>query len=320
MTGPRRTPIGVLVMAHGTPDRLEDLPRFYTEIRRGRPPSPEQLAELEARYRTIGNSPLNATTAAQAAGIAAALERDHPGRFVVRHGSRFADPRIEDAVHQLAEAGVSRLVGVVMAPHSSGASVAEYARRARTAAGQPAGGELALAMVDHYYDAPGFAELVAMRVDGALGALAAPAREQATVVFSAHSVPAALIAAGDSYAEQVNASAAAVAAVGGLERWCVAFQSAGRTDDQWLGPDLREVIVDEANRGATAIVVCPIGFVADHLEVLYDVDVEARAAVEKAGLAFSRTASFNDDPDFCALVADVVARQSDAASAATGAA
>lgn len=308
-------------MAHGTPDRLEDLPRFYTEIRRGRPPSPEQLAELEARYRTIGNSPLNATTAAQAAGIAAALERDHPGRFVVRHGSRFADPRIEDAVGQLAGAGAGRLVGVVMAPHSSGASVAEYASRARQAAAArraAGGGALAVTMVDHYYDAPGFADLVADRVHDALGSLDGPARAGASVIFTAHSIPARLVAGGDSYAEQVADSAAAVATAAALPRWQVAFQSAGRTDDQWLGPDLRQVIATQAGSGATAVVVCPIGFVADHLEVLYDVDVEARAVAEAAGLAFSRTASFNDDPGFCALVAGVVARSAETAPLPSG--
>jgi protoporphyrin/coproporphyrin ferrochelatase len=323
LSGSAEAAVGVLVMAHGTPARLEDLPGFYTEIRRGRPPSAEQLAELEARYRAIGGtSPLNATTRAQAAGIAAALERDHPGRFVVRHGARFAHPRVEEAVAQLAESGATRLVGVVMAPHSSRASVAEYERRARQAAAEApatAEGGLALSMVDHYYDAPGFAELVAARVGLALETLPEQGRAQPVVVFTAHSVPAALLAAGDTYADQVAASAAAVAEAAGLGRWQVAYQSAGRTDDEWLGPDLNDVIAGAAGAGTTAVVVCPIGFVADHLEVLYDVDIEARAVAEKADLAFARTASFNDDPDFCALVAGVVARMAGTATAATGA-
>lgn len=305
--------VGVVVMAHGTPARPEDLGSFYTEIRRGRPPSAEQLAELEARYRAIGGlSPLNATTRAQAEGISSALATSHPGRFIVRHGARFAAPRIEEAVDSLADAGADRLVGLVLTPHSSLASVAEYARRARAAAQSARAGRsgrpLPLVMVDHFYDAPGFAHLVAARVSAARHTLPGHARDDACVIFSAHSVPARLVAAGDTYPEQLTASARAVAEVGGLERWEVAWQSAGRTDDEWLGPDVRQVIAERGEAGDSAVVVCPIGFVADHLEVLYDVDIEARAVADQLGLPFARTASFNDDPAFCALLADVVSR------------
>jgi ferrochelatase len=300
---------GVLVMAHGTPARLEGLADFYTEIRRGRAPSPEQLADLAARYRAIGGtSPLNAVTAAQGRGVAAALEGRAPGRYLVEVGARFADPRIEAAVDALADAGVDDVVGVVLAPHSSGASVAHYARRAEAAAaaaGARRGRALPLVMVDHWHDAPGFAELVAARVTDTLATVAAGGGP-VTVVFTAHSIPAALVDGGDTYGEQVAGSAAAVAALAGLEHWTVAWQSAGRTDEQWLGPDVGEVIADRAAAGDAAVVVCPIGFVADHLEVLYDVDVEARAAADHAGIALARSASFNDDPAFCALLADVV--------------
>ena len=300
---------GVLLMAHGTPARLEELDAFYTEIRRGRPPSAEQLAELEARYRAIGGtSPLTAVTAAQGRGLAAALEARHPGGHVVEVGARFAEPRIETAADALADAGVEEVVGLVLAPHSSRASVAHYARRAADAtadAGARRGRPLPLLMVDHFYDAPGFPELVAARVGEALTTV--PAGDgPVTVVFTAHSVPSALVEAGDTYAEQVTASAAAAAAAAGTDRWTVAWQSAGRTDDRWLGPDVREVIAARAAAGDAAVVVCPIGFVADHLEVLYDVDVEASAAAAQAGIGFARTTSFNDDPAFCALLADVV--------------
>lgn len=297
-------PIGVLVMAHGTPSTLAELPAFYTEIRRGRPPSAGELAELEGRYRAIGGpSPLNAITASQAAGVASALEEGQPGGFLVRHGNRFAAPRIEDAVRELAAAGTSEVVGIVLAPHSSRASVAEYARRARDAA---ASHDLRLDMVDHWYDAPGFDELVATRVAEALGTLPPAGRSEASVLFTAHSVPAVLVDQGDDYPDQVASSARAVAQRAGLGRFCVAWQSAGRTEQQWLGPDVRDVIALEGQRGTTGVVVCPIGFVSDHLEVLYDVDVEARAVADKAGIAFARTRSFNDDPRFCALLAAVV--------------
>lgn len=306
--------VGVVVMAHGTPSRLEDVAAFYTDIRRGRPPSAEQLAELEGRYRAIGGpSPLNDITRRQAEQVARALEVGAPGRFVVRQGARFAAPRIEEAVDALADAGARRLVGLVLAPHSSSASVAQYARRARAAAQAAASRlrrELPLVMVDHFYDAPGFVDLVAARVMAALSGLSTEAAP-AWVVFTAHSVPARLVAEGDSYPEQLAASALAVAEAGGLERWEVGWQSAGRTDDEWLGPDVRQVIADLADRGAGAVVVCPIGFVSDHLEVLYDVDVEARAAAEAHGLGFARTASFNDDGDFCALLARVILAAAD---------
>ena len=305
--GPGRT--GVLLMAHGTPPRLEGLADFYTEIRRGRPPSAAQLADLEARYRAIGGtSPLNALTAAQGRGVAAALEARAPGRFLVEVGARFTDPRIEAAVEALAEAGVDEVVGLVLAPHSSRASVTHYARRAGeavAAAGARRGGALPLVMVDHWHDAPGFAELVAGRVGEALGALAGGGGP-VTVVFTAHSIPAALVDQGDTSADQVADSAAAAAAVAGLEHWTVAWQSAGRTEERWLGPDVRDVIAERGAAGDAGVVVCPIGFVADHLEVLYDVDVEARAAAGASGLGFARTASFNDDPAFCALLGDVV--------------
>ena len=305
-------PVGVLVMAHGTPERLEDLPAFYTEIRRGRPPSDEQLEDLRRRYVAIGGtSPLNALTAAQAAGIAAALEERRPGRFVVRAGARFAAPRIEDGVGDLVGAGCTRIVGLVLAPHSSRASVGEYERRARAAVGSTE-----LVMVDHWWDAPGFDELVAARVRAAFSRLdgldGLDRHLGPTVVFSAHSVPASLIAAGDTYAEQVARSAAAVAAAAGVEQWDVAWQSAGRTDDEWLGPDVRDVVAELAARGVPAVVVCPIGFVSDHLEVLYDVDVEVRAAAERAGIAFARTESLNASPDFCTMLAGVVERAADA--------
>ena len=300
--------VGVLVMAHGTPESLDDLPAFYTEIRRGQPPTHEQLRDLERRYVAIGGtSPLNAITAAQADGIAAALGR-HLGTFTVRWGTRFCRPRMEEALTQLAVAGASHIVALVLTPHSSRVSVAEYERRARAAAG-----DLPLHMVDHWYDEPGFDEMVARRIGDALASLPEGRRHDTPVLFTAHSVPMSVLRQGDTYAEQVETSAGAAAKAAGVERYVVAWQSAGRTDDEWLGPDVRDVIGAEARRGSRAVVVCPIGFVADHLEVLYDVDVEARAVADAAGLAFARTASFNADGDFCALLASVVARAAESA-------
>jgi ferrochelatase len=303
-------PIGVLVMAHGTPHSVDDLPAFYTEIRRGSPPPPELLADLERRYRALGGtSPLNERTAAQVEGIRRALDERAPGRFRVAGGAKFAAPRIADAVDTLGREGVSRLIGLVLAPHFSTASVGDYARRAQAAADALApggGGPLDLEMIDHWHLAPGFVSLVAARVRDALGALPAPARRQAEVVFTAHSVPARLVDDGDPYPVHVLESATAIAEAAGLDRWSVAWQSAGRTPDAWLGPDVRDVIASLPGAGASAVVVCPVGFVSDHLEVLYDVDIEAGAAARDAGIVFARTASLNDDPEFCTVLAGVV--------------
>lgn len=301
---------GVLVMDHGTPRRLDDLPAFYTEIRRGRPPTPELLSDLERRYRAIGGiSPLNERTDAQSRGIADALEKRAPGRFTVEHGAKFSAPRIEDAALALRRAGARRAVGLVLAPQSSVVSVGEYARRAIAAAEAPdprGTPPMAIDVVDHWHTEPEVAELFAQRVERALHTFEPSARAGAVVVFTAHSVPARVVEAGDTYPGQVAATAAAVAEAAGLERWSVAYQSAGRTGEPWLGPDVLDVIAALGADGAGAVVVCPVGFVSDHLEILYDIDIEARAAAEDARIGFARTASLDDDPRFCALLARVV--------------
>lgn len=303
---------GVLVMAHGTPGAPEEIEPFYTRIRRGHPPSPEQLADLVRRYDAIGGtSPLATRTAAQVAGIAAALDARAPGRYVVRYGAKHTDPSIEAAARALARDEVDRVVGLVLTPHSASMGSAEYLARAAAALGEVAGAP-PFAPVAEWWDAPGFAALVADRVDAALRRLPAPLVRR-VVLFTAHSLPRRVIAEGDTYPDQVAASARAAAEAGGLEAagvdWEVAWQSAGRTPDPWIGPDLLEVLRRiGAECPSGGVVVCPIGFVADHLEVLYDVDIEARAVAESAGLAFGRTESLDDDPRFCALLADVVVR------------
>ncbi len=328
--GPRHDDrVGVLVMAHGTPADPSGLEAFYTRIRHGSAPSAAQLADLVRRYEAIGGtSPLAARTAAQVAGITTALEAAEPGTFVVRFGAKHSEPFIEDAARALAASGVGSVVGVVLAPHRASMGSDEYLDRAAAAlAATPAAPPLV--RVQQWYDAPGFAELVANRVLAALDELApsdvpggerrAPARAtrpvRTTVLFTAHSLPVRVISAGDVYPDQVAGSAAEAAGLAGLERrgvsWEVAWQSAGRTPEPWIGPDLLEVLrrlgAEARDAGAEGrVVVCPIGFVADHLEVLYDVDVEAREVAAVEGLAFTLTTSLNDDPRFCAVVAGAV--------------
>lgn len=307
----------MLVMAHGTPSSPEGIASFYTRIRRGRPPSPEQLADLERRYRAIGGtSPLAARTADQVAAIGNRLEATEPGRFVVAYGAKHTDPSIEAAAAALAGQGVDPVIGLVLAPHRASMGSEEYLARAATALASAPGGP-ALVPVRQWHDAPGLAELLAERVVHALGQVPRGAG-QVTVLFTAHSLPERVAAAGDPYPDQLAESAAAVAEAAGLASsgigWRTAWQSAGRTPEPWLGPDLLEVLRSLPAEGVGGVVVCPIGFAADHLEVLYDVDIEARAVAEGVGLAFARTATLNDDGRFVDILADVVRRAAATAS------
>ena len=290
---------GVLLMAYGTPATPDDIEAYYTHIRRGRPPTPELLADLRRRYDAIGGtSPLLSITRAQARALQAALGDG----FRVELGMRHAPPFIEEGVRRLADAGVAHGVGIVLAPHFSELSVGQYVTRARAAAhadGPP------MTFVEDWHLAPGYVALLASRVRQALARMPV-ARAQVEVIFTAHSLPARVDTTGDPYTTQVRATAEAVAERADVPRWSVAWQSAGRTEEEWLGPDLLLALARAAAGGARAAVVCPAGFVADHLEVLYDVDIEARRAAEACGLAFARTASPNDDPAFVSTLAGVV--------------
>jgi ferrochelatase len=287
---------GVIAMAYGTPATSADLEPYYTHIRRGRPPSSELLAELRGRYDAIGGrSPLREITEAQARGLAAALD------VQVAVGYKHAPPFIEDAAAELLAAGVDRVVGVVLAPHYSSMSIGEYAARAAEALGESA----SFAIVRSWATAPGYVEWLAEAVHAALARLG-PAAAGAEVVFTAHSLPERILATADPYPDELRATAEAVAGAAGLARWSIAWQSAGRTADPWIGPDIVDVLPQIAAAGATGVVVCPAGFVADHLEVLYDLDIEAAGVARECGLPFARTASPNADPRLAATLADAV--------------
>jgi protoporphyrin/coproporphyrin ferrochelatase len=291
--------VGVLVMAHGTPATPEEIEPFYTRIRRGRPPTAEQLADLRRRYEAIGGtSPLAARTAAQVAGITSRLEEEAPGRYLVRYGAKHTEPTIEAAAAEVAAAGVEGAVGLVLAPHRSSLGSEEYLTRA---AGVFADSGIPFFPVHQWFDEPGFADLLASRVRSTLDSMGA---QRPVVIFTAHSLP---VRAAGAYPDQLEASAAAIARAAGLGGgWRVAWQSAGRTPEPWLGPDLLQVLGGLHPEGIDAVLVCPVGFVSDHLEVLYDLDVEARRVAERAGLTFARTPSLNDDPGLAAILARVV--------------
>ncbi|HEU5033645.1 MAG TPA: ferrochelatase [Mycobacteriales bacterium] len=298
---------GVLVMAYGTPRDRDDIEAYYTDIRRGRPPTPELLADLVRRYDAVlaestrsgsgGTFPLRELTDQQVAAIAGELSGD----YVVRLGTKHSVPTIPAAVAELAAAGVERVVGLVLAPHYSRASVGDYAERAAKAAAEHG---LRVETVESWHLLPAYVGFLADAVRAALARLPAGGE----VVFTAHSLP--VRVADDTYPRQLGETAAAVAAAAGVQRWSVAWQSAGRTADEWLGPDILDVIRDRAAAGAPGLVVCACGFVSDHLEVAYDLDLEAAGRARELGLAFARTASVNADPAVMRALAELVVAQS----------
>jgi protoporphyrin/coproporphyrin ferrochelatase len=293
--------IAVLLMAYGTPRTPDEIEPYYTDIRRGRPPTPEALADLVARYDAIGGiSPLAQLTEAQCAGVQLALDDLAPGRYHVAIGLKHAAPMIETTVEELAQQGFRRIVGLVLAPHYSSYSIGQYLDRARAAAAPHA---IDVVGVESWATEPAFVEFLAADLRERLAVMPANTK----VLFTAHSLPQRIIDAGDPYPDELRSTAEAVATAAGLPHWsswAVAWQSAGRTPEPWIGPDILDVIDDLArSEAADGVIVSACGFVADHLEVLYDLDIEARQRAETNGLAFDRTASVNDDPGVMAALA-----------------
>jgi ferrochelatase len=277
---------GVLCMAYGSPSNEADIEAYYTHIRGGRKPSAEALEELMARYRVIGGSPLMAITRAQAAALG---ERLGLPTFV---GMKHAPPFVGDGAAEANEAGIQRLVGLPLAPHFAAMSLGGYERALAVAWD----GELVF--VRGFHDHPVFISAVRKLLSEAL----AESRPD-QLFFTAHSLPARIVAEGDGYYDRLHESCRLVEAGMTLPRWKFAFQSASATGEPWLGPDLLEAI---GQSGAQDVLVCPIGFVADHLEILYDLDVEAQSFARSKGIRIRRTASFNTMPEFIDAMAAVV--------------
>lgn len=296
---PRPPPVAVLLMAYGGPRNLDDVEPYLLDVRGGRPSAPEFVAEIKSRYAQIGGrSPIRELTEAQAAGVRRALGE----RFAVYVGMRHWHPYIKDVVAQIVADGHTRVVAIALAPHYSGVSVGAYEKRVLEAAA----GRLELALVRNWGDHPKFVEAVARRVTQALQRFPAP--EQVQVIFTAHSLPQRILAAGDPYPDRLRTSAEAVAQLAGLAEWRFAYQSAGATSEPWLGPEAGALLTELAQRGGQNFLIVPIGFVCDHVEVLYDVDVVYRALAARLGVRLERTDSLNDDPLLVAALADL-ARQ-----------
>ena len=281
----------VILMAYGSPEHPEDIPAYFEDIRGGRPVRPEAVEALTERYRRIGGrSPLNEITEAQRA----ALEGETGLPVFV--GMKHWHPWIADAADAALADGAERIVAVVLAPHYSRMSIGGYRDRLETALD----GRAELAFVESWHDHEPYLELLADRVRGT----------DAHVVFTAHSLPERILADGDPYRDQLLETSRLVAERAGIERWSFAFQSESQTGEPWLGPDILDELEALHEQGVRKVLVAPVGFVSDHLEILWDIDVEAREKAAELGLELDRIESLNVDPVFIRALADLVKQAS----------
>ena len=282
------TDAAVVLMAYGSPDRLEDVPAYYADIRGGRPISPEYLADLVERYRRLGiedSNPLNEITER----TRAALERELG--LPVFTGMRHWTPRIADAVEAALAGGARTIVGLVLAPHYSSMSIGAYSRKLEEAVA----GRADILFVERWGKERGFVELLADRVRG-----------DTHVVFTAHSLPARILDSGDPYHDELQQTSALIAESAGLRDWSFSYQSESPTSEPWLGPDILDHLGDLHARGVRDVLICPIGFVADHLEIRWDIDTEARERANELGLRLDRVEMPNDDIAFVRVLAGIV--------------
>jgi ferrochelatase len=293
------TSSAIILMAYGSPDRLSDVPDYYADIRGGRPIRPELLEDLVARYRALGiddsdaPSPLNAVTEE----TRAALERSLG--IPVLTGMRHWVPRIATAVESVLESGHDMLVGLVLAPHWSSLSIARYEQLFD----QAVAGRVETHFVREWGTEPGFVAFLAQRIR------TAPAGADAHVVFTAHSLPARILDAGDTYPDALLETARLVADRAAVRDWSFAFQSESPTGEPWLGPDILDHLADLRAGGVEDVLVCPVGFVSDHLEIKWDIDVEAVDRARELGMRLTRIPMPNADPLFVETLAGIVRRE-----------
>ena len=282
----------VVVMAYGSPERVADVPAYYADIRGGRPIPPELMEDLVERYRRLGiedGSPLNTITEETRAALAREL-RDVPVFMGMKHWT----PRIAEAADAAVADGAETVVGLVLAPHYSSMSIAGYRQQLE----RGLGGRAELAFIESWHDEPGFIDLLAKRVRGT----------DAHVVFTAHSLPARILQSGDPYKDQLLETAQLVAERAALETWSFSFQSESQTGEPWLGPDILDHLRELHGAGVRDVLVCPVGFVADHLEIRWDLDHEAAELAKELGLGFRRIEMPNADPAFVQVLAGLVRR------------
>lgn len=302
--------IGVLVMSYGTPESMEGIEEYYTHIRRGNKPSEEQLKELTDRYEAIvgGVFPLRENTDRQVRSLQDTLNRDKRSEsveFVCYQGLKHAAPLIEDGVEQMVKDGIKQAIGIVLAPHYSVMSVGTYVKRAQAKAEELG---LDISFVESYHLHPLLIEALAKRVNAKLDQFieAGALREDVRVLFSAHSLPERILSMGDPYQDQLLETSKAVAERANVSKWQFTWQSAGRTHEPWLGPDILETLQELRKEQVEDVLVAPVGFVSDHLEVLYDLDIEAKAVAKEMDMRLERIESLNSDPLYMETLSDCV--------------
>lgn len=300
--------IAVLLMAYGSPESVDEMEPYLLDIRGGRPTSPELVEEIKQRYRAIGGrSPLQDVTEEVADALEAELNERYAGlplKFKTYIGMRHWQPRIKDAVREIRAAGIREVIALVLAPHSSHMSTGAYFERLNEAI-QELGAALEVTHIENWHDHPGLIASIAEKVETALAAFEG---QEPYVIFTAHSLPARILEHGDPYAEQLEETVHLLVDRLHLRdgRWQFSYQSAGQSADTWLGPSIEEVVTEKARNGEENLLVVPIGFVSDHVEVLYDIDVACRKLASQYGARLERSESLNASPTFIHALADLV--------------
>lgn len=304
------SPIGILFMAYGGPESLDDMPGYLSDIRAGRVTSSAVLDEISNNYRLIGGkSPLPEFTRAQVDATMKQLEAT--GRPLKAYiGMRHWSPWIEDAVHQMLEDGIGQAVAIVLAPHYSSMSVAKYQKKIKAAL-EMYHGHIDFVFIDDYHTEPGYITALADRVREGIQSFPEGERDDVHVVLSAHSLPVRIEKEGDPYPKQLLESAELIARHAGLrdDQWSWSYQSAGRSPEPWLGPQLDEHLTDLAGKGIKKVVSVPVGFVSDHVEILFDIDIAAQEVAGELGMTLVRPPALNTDPLFIGTLASVIERK-----------
>ena len=310
----KKSKVGVIIMTYGSPKTLDDIPTYLKNVYGGKDASPEVIAEFRRRYDLIGGSPLVPITQEQASALQEELNKQHPGdhTFLVRAGMRFSHPFIAEVVSEIASE-VDEIVGIILSPQYSPIIMKGYIKELKEAVNGLERRDLKLKMATDWHLEPYFIEALAERVREALSRMPKKVQKTIPVLFSAHSMPKRVIEKEPDYINHLKETATAVAKEVGLPkyRWMFCYQSAGHTPEEWLKPDFADIMPELQKKGQTHVLIAPVQFLSDHLEILYDVGIGAREQAEEHGIVFARTESLNISPLFIKALASVVKKNLD---------